>query len=280
MNKKKGLKVFLLTISLLVLITFILPFIQAQYYGSGGGFSFPFIIDLGEGMRQILDQIVGFLTPVFQVVLGDYSYNGFFFSKVLILILLIVIIYFILDHVHLFQGYRTISMLVSLIISIISVRFMSENDFFTFILLPYGALGIAITTLLPFFIFAYGIHTTGMPGIARKVSWFFFGMVFIGLWLYQFDKISPLGNYIYMFTIVAGIFMFFFDRTVHAYFRGMDIKRFEEQSNENEINTLQGRLRYLIDFGGPNPSQTNLNERRRIIARLRKLGATINSSNY
>ena len=62
-------------------------------------------------------------------------------------------------------------MIVALIVSILSVRFMSENNFILGLLLPYTTLGVALITIIPFLIFAYGVHTTGLPGIGRKIAW-------------------------------------------------------------------------------------------------------------
>ena len=166
MNKKRVSAIFILS---LLLILSIINLISAQN-------SLFNQINLKTGMQQIIDQAVGFFTPVFEVVIGDYSGSEFFFAKVLFLLLLLVVIYIILDKVPIFEGYRGVAMIVALIVSILSVRFMSENEFIVGLLLPYTTLGIAITTIVPFLIFAYGIHVTGLPGIGRKMAWEFLAL--------------------------------------------------------------------------------------------------------
>ena len=261
MNKKRVMIIFILSLVLTLSINLISA--QNSLFNQ---------IDLKTGMQKIIDQAVGFFTPVFEVVIGDYSGSEFFFAKVLFLLLLLVVIYIILDKVPIFEGYRGVVMIVSLIVSILSVRFMSENDFIVGLLLPYTTLGIAITTIVPFLIFAYGIHVTGLPGIGRKMAWAFFGIIFIILWIYKSDQINPIGNQIYFWTIILIGGMLICDRRVHAYFRGHNIKDWERQQGEAEINTLQMRLNELIRNGGANPSRTNINERKRIVRRLNKLG--------
>ncbi len=264
MNTKRGLALFTLTITLSILF---ITLVSAQF---GGGFS---NIDLGEGVRQIIDQGTRFLVPIFELLLGPNSYSGseLFFTQVMILILLFVVVFMVLERLPLTQGYRGISMTISLVISLLAVRFMSQNDII---------LGVVVTTLLPFLVLAYGTHHMGLSGMGRRIVWGFVGIVFMVLWIYSADSLGTLANYIYIFSLIGVIIMFIFDRRISAYFRGEDIRRFESESKESEINTLQGRLRYLIDSAGPNPSQTNLNERRRIVNRLRRLGSGPRSFDY
>lgn len=248
----------------LLFAIFSIPLISAQFLGN---------IDLGEGMREIIYQITEFLRPVLEIIIGDYSGSEFFFAKVMVLLLMLVIIYWILNKIPLFEGYRNITIIISLIVSILSVRFMSENELIAGILLPYGTLGVAITTILPFFIFAYGIHATGMPGLGRKIGWVFFGVVFIVLWITKYDQLNKISNYIYIGTIATVAIMLAFDKSIHAYFRGQDIRQFERVAIESQIANLQADLNRLLRESGPAPSPEQRRTIERIRRRLRNLGA-------
>ena len=228
-------------------------------------------IDLGQGANVIINQGTELFRPIFQFIIGDYTNGEYFFIKVLFLILLFIVIFVILERVPFFEGFRNIAMLVALIVSILSVRFMSENNFILGLLLPYTTLGVALITIIPFLIFAYGVHTTGLPGIGRKVAWGLFGIVFLSLWSTQHAKFNDVSNYIYWGIIAGAAIMIFMDRTINAYFRGMDIKRFEEDANTAEIANLQAELGRLIQPGIASPQIDA--RRRRIERRLRKLGA-------
>ncbi len=239
---KRSLNLILL-ISIVSLFS-ILTFISAQPYGGyGSGFGF---IDLGEGIRQIIDQATRFLAPLFEVILGDYSGSEFFFTKILVLALLFVVIYWILERVPALRGYRNIAMLISLIVSILAVRFISENELVNGILLPYGVLGVALTTLIPFMIFAYGIHTTDLSGAGRKIAWAVFALIFFILWVYKYPELNPIANQIYLWALVAVIIVMIFDKSIHAYFAGADMKKFSKNLTTRQIADLQvelGRLR-------------------------------------
>ncbi|MFA6023004.1 MAG: hypothetical protein WC781_02875 [Candidatus Pacearchaeota archaeon] len=269
-------KVFTYPLFTTILTLFVIKLVSAQYYSSSilGG------VDLRQGMQQIIDQIVGFLTPVFEIVLGSYSGSEFFFTKVLLLILLAIIIQLILTKTPLMEGYRGIATIIAIIISVIAVRFISEEGLISGIILPYSTLGIALLTILPFLIFVYFIYSTEMSGLARKISWILFMIIFIIMWIYKAPKISDMGNQIYLWTLIVMGFIFIFDKRIQAYFRGEDIRQFERESKDHEINDLQGRLNWLITNGGTNPSKTNIAERKRIMRRLRKLGASYGTSSY
>ena len=215
-------------------------------------------LDLGIGMTQIIYQMTEFFRPIFEFLLGPYAQTEFFYAKVLLLILLVVVIYWILDRVPLFQGYRNIAMIISLIVSIIAVRFISENQLINGILLPYGTIGVGITTILPFLIIAYGVHTLGLGGIGRKMVWGFFGLIFLILWVTKSSELSDLSNYIYIGTLIGVAVMLVFDRSIHAYFSGADMKRYERELADRQISDLQIELSRLRS----SPATSNEIERR------------------
>ena len=66
--------------------------------------------------------------------------------------------------------------------------------------------------------------------------------------------------------------MLIFDRRVHAYFRGADMKRFERVSVENEIANLQADLHRIMVNAGPSPSPEQKRTMERIRRRIRHLG--------
>ncbi|MEM3074382.1 MAG: hypothetical protein QW727_00340 [Candidatus Pacearchaeota archaeon] len=228
-------------------------------------------IDLGNGVNILINQGTELFRPIFQFILGDYSNGEYFFIKALFLILLFIIIFVILERVPFFEGLRNIAMLVALIVSVLSVRFLSENNFILGLLLPYTTLGIAIATIVPFLIFAYGVYTIGLPGIGRKIAWMIFGIIFIALWSTQHTKFNEVSNYIYWGIIAGAAIMVIMDRTVNAYFRGRDIKRFEEDAHIAEIANLQTELSRLMQSGMSSPQIEA--RKRKIEGRLRKLGA-------
>jgi len=99
-----------------------------------------------EVFTKVIDSSLGILTPFFKKIIGNYSSSEFFFAKILLLILLTLIVKNVLDKTPLGEDNKKISLLIALIVSILAIRFMNQNDFFESVLIPYGTLGIAITT--------------------------------------------------------------------------------------------------------------------------------------
>ena len=133
---KRGILSIALLITTLFLIFAILPLVSAQY-------SMWSYIDLGEGIRNIIDQVINFVTPVFEIILGDYSGSEYFFAKVLLVILLTIIIHSILERMPLFEGYKGTTTIIAIVVSVLGIRFL-QDDLIQTILLPYNVLFIAI----------------------------------------------------------------------------------------------------------------------------------------
>jgi hypothetical protein len=218
---------------------------------------------------KILDSSIGILSPIFEGIIGDYSTSEFFFAKILLLILLFLIINFVLKK-SLFNEKENLSMTVAGVISILAVRFISENQLITGILLPYGTLGVALTAILPFLIFFYFIHLTRMNGFGRRLFWVFFAIVFLALWFSR-KGISPIMDQIYIGTFSMIILAFVFDKRIHTYFKTWEINLFFRNTNERAIASLQAEYLNILDVN------TNEARSRRafIRGRIRELGGRI-----
>jgi len=257
MNSKRGGTIFLLVLSILV----ITPFISAAQGD--------FFYEAQATIRPVIDSILGILNPFLEVAVGDYSTSQFFFAKVLLFILLFVVLSSIMKELPRIGDNKAVANIVSLIISILAVRFMSENQLILGVLLPYGTLGIAITTIIPFMAFFYFLHASKMGGAGRKLAWGFFIIVFFVLWNARYEQLDPLGNRIYGWGLVLMIAVLIFDKSVHRYFSDVETNRFVKQANEGLAARLQGEYQDLVNV------QSKEAERRRKAIRktLRRLGA-------
>ena len=220
---KKRIELFSL---ILVLITFAPQFVSAA--------SFDFE-NAKSQVTRVIDSALGILSPFFQKIIGDYSTSDFFFSKILLFILLIVIIKNVLDRTPIGSDNKKISLIVSIIVSTLSIRFINENNFFGAIFIQYGVLGIAITTILPMVIFFYFVHNTNVGTYGRKVFWTLYAITFLAIWILKSSEIPEVANWIYGLTFTAAIIFIFFDKTIHSYLGLSDFKRFERTSNKKRI---------------------------------------------
>ncbi|NCO11394.1 hypothetical protein CO038_01760 [Candidatus Pacearchaeota archaeon CG_4_9_14_0_2_um_filter_39_13] len=193
----------------------------------GGIFVFLLLVPLvsaqlpqpGDAIEMTIDALKEVLTPIFEAILGTSSYDDFFFAKILLLLLLFVVISAAAKKVPAFENNKAVSFVIALVISLLAVRYISEEGFIAGILLPYGTLGIAIVTLLPFIIYFYFLHNIGQSPFFRRIAWIFYGIVFVAVWFTRPDgQISEAATWIYVLGVAAVAISFFFDKDIHKYF--------------------------------------------------------------
>ncbi len=223
-------------IFILAALLLIIPLISADSYGFDKA---------KDAVTKIIDTVLGILSPVFEQIIGDYSTSDFFFSKILLLIMLIVICKKVLDITPFGEDNKRVSLIISIIVSIIAIRFINENDFFEAIFIQYGALGIAITTILPMVIFFYFIHNTKVGAYGRKVFWALYGITLGAIWILKSSEIPEVANWIYGLTLLAAIIFIFFDKPIHSYFGLSDFRKFERESSKKRIRELNRELNQL-----------------------------------
>ena len=242
-------------------------FYRGEFYGTGD-----FFYSSQDIIRPIISAAIGIMAPFLEYAVGDFSTSQFFFTKVMLLILLFVIIATVLKKVPRFDEMSpTIVNIVALIVSILSVRFISENSLINGILLPYGALGITLATILPFLIFFYFVHSSNMPSGVRKLAWGFFTIVFFVLWNSRFDSLDPLGNRIYGWTLIFVVLVFVFDKSIHRYFRDMESMRYLSVANDKVAAQLQQEYETIARIDTPVANR----RKRQIRKELRRLGSEV-----
>jgi hypothetical protein len=230
MNKKKGL---FLSVALSVIVLKILPCVTAAFN----------MYDLSRGPRDLIQIIGNFFSPFFEFLLNTSSYDDFFFAKVLLLILLFVVISFVLKKGKFFgsdteKGYYFIIYVISAVVSILAMRYLPNNDLIKGILLPYSALGIAITTFLPLLIYFFFVHNTTTSGFGRRAGWILYGIVFIALWSSREIQLSSTSNWIYWSAIIFLIICLIFDKSLHKYFAFAEIRKIERSLSNAQIVSL------------------------------------------
>ena len=219
-------------------------------------------------VSQITSSMAGILTPIAELVIGKTADDKFLFAKILILILLFVILNTVIKKMKFIEDAK-ISGIIAIIVSILAVRFIGNSDLFLGILLPYGVLGVAIATILPFILFFYFIHVTELGSFGRKMAWIFFAIVFIGLWASR--ELSSTSNNIYIWTIVAMVIVFIFDKSIHKYFGLNKMNKFLKKADIIRIANLQADYGRYINVDSPQADQ----RRKDIKKQLEKLGVGI-----
>ena len=177
--------------------------------------------ELTDSINSVVTGVVGVLRPIFEVIAGNFDGStSVLVFKLLLMVLLFAITYSVLNMVDLFSSKSWVLWVVSIVISILGIRFLGP-DAITTILLPHAAFGVAVTAGLPFIIFSLfvekGLKAPEHPSILRRTAWVFFAVVFIGLWIYNHDRIPSLA-WIYIVTVVLAFVMALLDGTIQKFF--------------------------------------------------------------
>lgn len=215
--------------------------VSAYYIGS---------FNVGYQIQQGIEFARTVTAPVFETMFGTYESSEFFWTKVLLFILLFVVVRFSLEKIEQFKKNKAVILIISFVASVFAIRYISESSLIGGILLPYSVMGVAILTVLPFLIFFWFVHKSGESPTWRKLAWVFFGVVFGVLWMNRFSELSPIGNQIYGWTLVAMAVVFVFDRKIHEYFNLNEAKRLEREHIKNRVVDFELQLDNLYKYGG------------------------------
>ena len=228
-----------------------------------------------EGMQGIIEGAYDVLEPVLSVVVGETGYGNIFVAKILFLIIIFAIVWKALEQIPFFSESGWVLWVVSIAVSIVSVRWIGDSKVVTAILLPYSAFGIALTAGLPFILYFFVVKDFSKT--MRRVSWIFFMVIFIGLWAVRSGdsasspKVGPFA-YIYLVTAGLALAMLIFDGTIHKLMTKIKI----EKGQEYIMETLVDEQHDKIDDARTRHSKGRISEvdmKRRIKTAERKITA-------
>ncbi len=254
MDKKLGV------ITLVLSLFLVLPMV----------FAFNPFLDLNQGASNVIQIIKDVSTPFFSAIIGDYG-SEFLFAKILFLILIYTICNFVLKKTGPLKDQNGPAFIVSAVIAILAVRFISENQLTTGLLLPYAALGMVFGVGLPLFVIFLGLHLGNVQGFGRRITWVFVLVTMLVFGFANSDKIPPTMEGI--FWIMFGIIIIFlvFDKGIHGYFKSWEINAFYKGANERTIAALQAEYLHIINVNSPQADS----RRHAIEHQLRSLGANL-----
>lgn len=225
----------------------------------------------GNSAAKALNDFFSFLRPIFDNLFGDYQTNDFLLVKLLVLILLFVVIYMAVSKFPGLGTNKAVVFIVAAVVSILSVRYMTENQLLKGILLPYGVLGMALVTIIPFLIFFFFVHSTKMGGLGRRILWGIFGIVFLALFITRYSDIGQIGKYIYLGTTGLILISFIFDRGIHRYFFLQELNLFYKKAQSKSVASLQAEYINILDVDTPEAEK----RRKDIEEHLKRIGGNL-----
>lgn len=234
-----------------------------------------FYPDVRGVTQQVIDAYVDVGEPVLQALFGGYGgWSGWLlFERFLLFILLLALIFVILGRVEFFEKQKAVRWVVAIIVPLIAIRFM-DYDWLTTILTQYKLVAVIISSILPFIIFFYFVHSIGKDyPMLRKISWIFFIGVYTGLWN---TAETDFSGALFFWTVVGAVLALIFDRRIEAWMMAKQIARGDRWRVDQEIARINGEIQHLHRDRGlfPDPREVDrqikeLEMQRRYITRQR-----------
>src|SRR3989344_1754128 len=125
--------------------------------------------ELSNDIRNGFEYLKAFYIPILEIILGDSAFNDLFFIKVLLLVLTFVVVRAVLSRVPTFKDNKPVIFIVALIVSILSIRYMTDIQIVKGVLMSYDTLGIAITTIIPFIVWFFFVEKGVQSSAARRL---------------------------------------------------------------------------------------------------------------
>ena len=180
-----------------------------------------------------------FFSPFFEALLNASRFDEYFFVKILLLFLLFFVIRLALSNVPVLKAQKGPRLIISAIVALIGTRYLSELDIIQGVLIPYGTLAVALSTLIPFIIYFYFVHRTIPSPTGRKVAWIFYIVILVGIWVNRYQQLDRASNWILFSFIALALLLFFFDKRVRRYFAMHEIRKSEQEIKDELIVKAQ-----------------------------------------
>jgi len=247
MHKKRLVGIFVFSLLMINLV----GFVSAQ--GIAGGIQ-GFFDKFAETANPIAKFFVG---DIDAADLGGLTPGEALFAKVLVFFIVLIIVTLAVRTVPRVGDSKGIAFIVSLLVTMLGVRYITSGSLIKTIWLPNGALAVVLAAFLPFVIFFFfleGFESTTF----RKIGWIAFLVIFFGLAIMRWSEFAAEGkfNAAWLYVIVAGLslLMLIFDRSIHAMFVVQGLmkvkdaeKRLEAARVVTEIENFRGELRTTND---------------------------------
>jgi len=243
MNNKRSVMIFSFVILFLGLASLIIPLISAQN----------FYVDLRYGADQVIRGFQDILGPIFAALIGVSEFDQYFFARVLLLIVVYIVCSITLSKTSIFKERTGVIVIISAVVAILGARYIAEFKFIEAILLPYGTITIAITTLFPFLLYFYFVHNSISSGAGRRIAWIFFAVIFLGLWWTRRadTSLDPNLRWIYNIAIIAVVVTVIFDKKIHEYFGIMEAQQARNTQLDYMIAQTEADIAKLSQVQNP-----------------------------
>jgi len=215
--------------------------------GSGSGFAGSFT-DFTNGFAEVVEPILAYTLGS-----GEGAIKGeLLIVKLLFFFVMLAIISYAVRKVPgLDEGSTWLVWVVTFVVSVLAVRYLTSSALVEFLWLPYGAIGIALTSLLPFIIFFFFVQSF-QNTLFKRVAWILFIVLFLGLTIIRWSELQQtVGSsgfnlaYIYLITIVLALISMIWDKNLRAAMRKSKLESIKDRGKVIHAGRLNREIQGL-----------------------------------
>jgi len=153
-----------------------------------------------KGIADLFTSLLKGVGEVFGTAVGanPFGLAQDVFARMVIFLLVAVIIF---KPAEKLTGNKPASWIVAIGVSLLGVRFIDVN-IINAVLLPYGALALALSTMLPMILYGIFIYSEDVPAWIRGAGWWIFFACWLALYIW---RTPTVGTDSLMYLISGGI---------------------------------------------------------------------------
>lgn len=247
MIKKEKIFIFLVALLFLTLVS-------AQVFVNDPQRQGPFR-DLAEMGKSLFNFLFDTLDPVLTFILGEplesAQSSEIYLSKIMFFAVVFCLVWVTITKIDFLSENQIVLWVVSIAVSLLSTRWLTQNEIVNSILLPYDALGITLSAFLPILLIFVFIEI-GLQGRRRKpirkIAWVIFAVVFFIFWFVRYEQVSEVGEaimWVYPISALICLGLFIFDGTIQKFLKKfeMDKRNVERiQISKEELEERKNRV--------------------------------------
>ncbi|MEK6898647.1 MAG: hypothetical protein AABW79_00950 [Nanoarchaeota archaeon] len=190
----------------------------------------------GSVSATVAQDLFGSIRSFFVGITGS-TFQSVGFAQFLLFVLVALIVYSISPFLPFIGDKNWVSIAISIVVALLATLYLKSEEIYT-ILLSYGALGIVLTGIIPFFaiaVVASKSHEKGHP-IFAKIIWIAFFLVTFARWLTANPaEIGNFGKYVYPIVLVLSVIMFFWENRLRLIMFKREVSDFKDQFRMEQV---------------------------------------------
>lgn len=204
-------------------------------------------------VTSFIESVLRGLKPLATLLFGSEnlgvaaSSDSFTIANIMIFLIVFVIVYLIIDSIPFFSEHRWAVNLLSVVVSILSVRFLSDGMINT-IIFPYKALGIALAAGLPFVLYFFFVEFKISSSWGRKFAWIFLAVIYIFLFFVRYGSsdsgAQELSSFVWIYFVAGllALLLAWFDGTLAGIRAKATLSRIGKSSHEAAITDYRRKI--------------------------------------